>query len=159
VDINPAVMQSNAFFAILGHLAGSLADDKIPVIQGLPIKASSDQLKAFCAAAASSGVVALFHAIGITPEANTAEEAFHGKQPQRTIDIHLSDLQKAASELSTAQEGINLDLVILGCPHFSFDEFRELAELIQAKTEAGQTLHPNVRFIVISSQTSYSLPE
>jgi predicted aconitase len=157
LDINPAVMQSNAFFAILGHLTGSLSDDKIPVIEGLPIKASGDQLKAFCAAAASSGALALFHAIGITPEANTLEEAFQGQQPQRTIDIHLSDLQRAASELSTAQEGLNLDLVILGCPHFSFDEFRELAELIRAQTEAGQTLHPNVRFIVISSQTSYSL--
>jgi predicted aconitase len=157
VDIDPDIMQSNAFFAVLGHLTGSLSDDKIPVIEGLPIKASGDQLKAFCAAAASSGALALFHAIGITPEANTLEEAFQGQQPQRTIDIHLSDLQRAASELSTAQEGLNLDLVILGCPHFSFDEFRELAELIRAQTEAGQTLHPNVRFIVISSQTSYSL--
>ncbi|MHC4728750.1 MAG: aconitase X catalytic domain-containing protein, partial [Planctomycetota bacterium] len=157
VDINPSIMQSNAFFAILGHLAGTLADDKIPVIEGLPIKASSDQLKAFCAAAASSGAVALFHAIGITPEANTLEQALQGEQPQRTIDIHLSDLQKAGSELSTAQEGTSLDLVILGCPHFSFDEFRQLAELIRVQTEKGRTLHPDVRFIVISSQTSYSL--
>jgi len=152
IDIDPTVMQSNAFFAILGHLTGSLSDDKIPVIQGLPVNASSDQLKAFCAAAASSGALALFHAIGITPEANTLEQALQGKQPQQSIDIHFSDLRKAASELSTVQEGINLDLVILGCPHFSFDEFRQLAELIQ-----GKTLHPNVRFIVISSQTSYSL--
>ena len=96
-------------------------------------------------------------AIGITPEANTLEEAFQGEQPEQVIDIHLSDLQKAASELSTAKEGINLGLVILGCPHFSFDEFHQLAELIQAKTEKGQTLHANVRFIVITSQTSYSL--
>jgi len=157
LDIDPAIMQSNAFFATLGHLVGSLADDKIPVIEGLPIKASSDQLKAFCAAAASSGAIALFHAIGITPEANTLEEAFQGDQPERVIDIHLSDLQKAASELSTAPEGMKLDLVILGCPHFSFDEFRQLAELIQAHTEKSQTLYPDVRFIVISSQTSYSL--
>jgi predicted aconitase len=85
------------------------------------------------------------------------EEAFQGEQPEKTIDIHLSDLQKAASELSTAQEGLNLDLVILGCPHFSFDEFRQLADLIQAQTQKGQTLHPGIRFIVISSQTSYSL--
>ncbi len=157
VDINPAIMQSNAFFALLGHLTGSLADDKIPVIEGLPVKASSDQLKAFCAAAASSGAIALFHAVGITPEANTLEQAFQGEQPQRTIDIHLSDLQKAGSELSTAKEGDKLNLVILGCPHFSFDEFRELAALIRAQTEKGRTLHPDVRLIVITSQTSYSL--
>jgi len=165
VDINPAIMKSNAFFAILGHLVGSLVEDKIPVIEGFgfppggvpPVEASSDQLKALCAAAASSGAVALFHAIGLTPEANTLEEAFQGKDPERVIDIHLSDLHTASSDLSTAQEGANLDLVVLGCPHFSFDEFRELAKLIRTQTQKGKTRHPDVRFVVISCQTSYSL--
>lgn len=157
VDIDHAIMKSNAFFAILGHLVGSLTEDKIPVIEGLLIEASSDQLKALCAAAASSGAVALFHAIGVTPEANMLEEAFQGEEPERVVDIHLSDLQKARSDLSTAQEGASLDLVVLGCPHFSFDEFRELARLIRGQAERGQTLHPDVRFVVISSQTSYSL--
>ena len=157
IDIDPAIMQNNAFFAILGHLAGSLAEDKIPVLEGLPVDASSDQLKALCAAAASSGSVALFHAIGLTPEANTLEEAFHGDKPERVIDICLSDLQKSRADLSTAQEGDDLDLVVLGCPHFSFDEFRELTGLIRAQTEKGKKLHPNVKVIVISCQTSYAL--
>jgi len=157
IDIEPATRRNNAFFAILGHLIGSLAEDKIPVIEGLPINVSSDQLKALCAAAASSGEVALFHAVGVTPEANTLEEAFHGGKPQRIIDIHLSDLQRSEADLSTAREGDKLDLVVLGCPHFSFDEFRELATLIRAKTEKDKTLHPDVEFVVISSQTSYAL--
>ena len=157
VDIDAAIMQSNAFYAVLGHLLGSLAEDKVPVIEGLGAEVSSDQLKAFCAAAASSGAVALFHAVGVTPEANTLEEAFQGSNPERVIDIHLADLIKSRSDLSTAEEGANLDLVILGCPHFSFDEFRELAELIQAQTEKGKTLHSNVRLVVISCQTSYAL--
>ena len=157
VDIAPAIMQNNAFFATLGHLVGSQAEDKIPVIEELPTEASSDQLKAFCAAAASSGSVALFHAIGLTPEANTLEEAFQGEKPERVIDIHLSDLQKSRADLSTAKEGDELDLVVLGCPHFSFDEFRELAGLIRAQTEKGKKLHPNVKVVVISCQTSYAL--
>ncbi|HUS73899.1 MAG TPA: aconitase X catalytic domain-containing protein [Sedimentisphaerales bacterium] len=157
IDIDPAIMQNNAFFAILGHLAGSLAEDKIPVLEGLPNEASSDQLKAFCAAAASSGEVALFHAIGLTPEANTLEEAFQGGKPERVIDICLSDLQKSMSDLSTAKEADKLDLVVLGCPHFSFDEFRELTGLIRAQTEKGKKLHPNVKVVVISCQTSYAL--
>ncbi|GAH83426.1 unnamed protein product, partial [marine sediment metagenome] len=156
---------SNAFYAILGHLIGSLVEDKIPVIEGLPVEASSDQLKALCAAAASSGSVALFHAVGVTPEANTLEEAFQGDTPERIIDIRPSDLRKSSSDLSTAKEGDDLDLVVLGCPHFSFDEFRELAQLIRAETPApscegksrGKTLHPDVKFVVISCQTSYAL--
>jgi predicted aconitase len=157
VDIDPAIMQSNAFYAILGHLIGSLAEDKIPVIEGLSVEASSDQLKAFCAAAASSGAVALFHAVGVTPEANTLEDAFHGDTPERVIDIHLSDLHKSSSDLSTAHEGDGLDLVVLGCPHFSFNEFRELANLIRAQTKKGKTLNPDVKFVIISCQTSYAL--
>lgn len=157
VDIDPAIMHSNAFYAVLGHLIGSVSEDKIPVIEGIPSGISSDQLKALCAAAASSGSVALFHAIGVTPEANTLEEAFEGQKPEHIIDIHLSDLQKSRADLSTAPEGDKLDLVVLGCPHFSFDEFRQLAALIRAKTEKGKTLRPDVKFIVISCQTSYAL--
>jgi predicted aconitase len=157
VDIDPAIMHSNAFYAVLGHLIGSLAEDQIPVIEGLPVDVSGDQLKALCAAAASSGAVALFHAIGVTPEANTLEEAFEGEKPEQIIDIHLSDLQKSRADLSTAREGDKLDLVVLGCPHFSFDEFRQLAALIRAKTEKGKTLHPDVKLVVISCQTSYAL--
>ena len=156
-DIDTAVMQSNEFYVTLGHLTGSLSGDKIPVIEGLDAGASSDQLKALCAAAASSGAVALFHAIGVTPEANTFEQAFQGGKPERIIDIGLTDLRSARSELSTTEEGAKLDLVVLGCPHFSYDEFRELSDLIEAKTEKGKKLHPNVRFVVISSQTSYAL--
>ncbi len=157
VDIDPAIMHSNAFYAVLGHLVGSLAEDKIPVIEGLSVDVSSDQLKAFCAAAASSGAVALFHAIGVTPEANTLEKAFQDQKPEQIIDINPSDLQKSRADLSTATEGDKLDLVVLGCPHFSFDEFRELTRLMRAQTEKGKTLHPNVKVVVISCQTSYAL--
>ncbi len=157
VEIPPAVMQSNEFYVVLGHLVGTLAGDKIAVIEGLATDASSDQLKAFCAAAASSGAVALFHAIGVTPEATSLEQAFHGGKPEQIIDIGPVQLHKARTELSTAEEGAKLDLVVLGCPHFSFDEFRELARLISAETQKGNVRDPSVRFVVISSQTSYAL--
>lgn len=157
MDIDPVILHVDIFYAVFGHLLGSLAADKIPVIEGLPPSVSGDQLKALCAAAASSGAVALFHAIGVTPEADTFEQAFKGGQPEQIIDIRLQDLQKARSDLSTAEEGAKLDLVVLGCPHFSFDEFRELAAHVRAQTEKGKTLHDGVRFIVVSCQTSYAL--
>ena len=156
-DIAHEIMRSNVFYATLGHLIGSLVRDGIPVIEGLDANASGDQLKALCAAAASSGAVALFHAVGLTPEANTLEQAFQGDEPQRIIDIGLSDIRKSLADLSTAGEGEKLDLVVLGCPHFSFDEFRELAGHIAAQTTKGKALHPNVKLVVISCQTSYAL--
>src|SRR4030042_5789693 len=71
LGIAPGIMRGNAFYAAFGHLLGSLVQDKIAVVEGLPPQASSDQLKALCAAAASSGAVGLFHAVGLTPEANS----------------------------------------------------------------------------------------
>jgi len=158
-DLEPALTQSTAFYAALGHYLGSAAEDKIPVIEGLDAAVSSDQLKALCAAAASAGAVAMFHAVGVTPEANSLEEAFGGNEPERIIDVSLSDLQKAWDDLSTAKEKDKLDLVVLGCPHFSFDEFRDLAGLIRQKTEQGQRLAPEVKFVIISCQSSYALAE
>ncbi|UCG58602.1 MAG: aconitase X catalytic domain-containing protein [Phycisphaerales bacterium] len=157
VDIDPAPRDSDVFYPVLGHLLGSVAEDEIPVLEGLVADVSSDRLKALCAAAASSGSVALFHAIGVTPEASTLEEAFQGGEPERTIDVRFADLQKSWSDLSTAKEGAKLDVVVLGCPHFSFDEFRELAGLLSAEIEKGRTLDPDVRFLVISCQSSHAL--
>src|SRR5207247_4589903 len=70
-DVPPALQQDDQFFAVLGHLVGKLADDRIPVVDGVVATPTEDQLKAFSAAVASSGRVALFHIVGVTPEAAT----------------------------------------------------------------------------------------
>lgn len=143
----PAELQrDDQFFAVLGHLVGQLADEHIPVIEGIVASPTEDQLKAFAAAAASSGRVALFHMVGVTPEAPTLEAAFRGRAPGRTIGITVADLRAARRELTTA-DGRELDMVILGSPHFSLDEFRLLAPLV-----AGRRAHPRVRFLITSSR-------
>jgi predicted aconitase len=143
----PAALQGDdQFFAVLGHLVGQLAEDRIPVIEGLVVQPPEDQLKAFAAAAASSGRVALFHMVGITPEAPTLDAAFHGRVPGAARDITAADLRAARAELTTA-DGTDLDMVILGSPHFSVDEFTRLAPLV-----AGRHAHPRVRFLVTSSR-------
>ncbi len=143
----PAALQNDdQFFAVLGHLAGKLADDHIPVIEGVLVNPPEDQLKAFAAAAASSGRVALFHMVGITPEAPTTEAAFKGGTPGRTVAITVDALRSARAELTTA-DGRELDMVILGSPHFSLAEFGRLAPLV-----SGRRVHPRVRFLVTSSR-------
>src|SRR5580765_2069433 len=141
-----ALQQDDQFFAVLGHLVGQLADESIPVIDGIVVSPAEDQLKAFAAAAASSGRVALFHMVGVTPEAPTLDEAFHGHAPAQTIDITTGDLREARKELTTA-DGRELDMVILGSPHFSLAEFSQLAPLV-----TGRHAHPRVKFLVTSSR-------
>ncbi len=155
VDINPAFFADDSFYPVLGHLVGQMAQDQVPVIAGLDAPISSDQFKAFGAAAASAGAVGLYHIIGQTPEAPSLEAAFQGSPPERTVEIHYADLLAACADLSTVPgEGARLDAVILGCPHFSYLEFSRLARLIQA---GGLQLHPGVRFIILTGQASYVL--
>ena len=54
-EIPEQLMQSDDFYPVLGNLIGKRSLDKIPVIDRLTVRPSEDQLKAFGAAAASSG--------------------------------------------------------------------------------------------------------
>lgn len=150
-----AVFEDESFYPMLGHLLGQAVQDEVPVIQGLPRGVTGDQLKALGAASASSGAVGLFHAVGVTPEAPTLEAAFQGGEPDQVIDIDLGDLARAWSDLPTVEEGTRLDAVVLGCPHFSYVEFEQLAETIEC--EGTQAVASHVRFLVLTSQTSYGL--
>jgi cis-L-3-hydroxyproline dehydratase len=146
VDVPERLQRDDQFFAVLGHLVGKLAGDFIPVVDGIVVSPAEDHLKAFAAAVASSGRVALFHMIGVTPEAPTLDAACHGGAPEQTLDVTVADLCAARRELTTA-DGRELDMVILGSPHFSLAEFRALAPLV-----AGRRAHPHVKFLVTSSR-------
>src|SRR6195256_6203137 len=95
-----ALQQDDQFFAVLGHLVGKLADESIPVIDGIVVSPTEDQLKAFAAASASSGRVALFHMIGVTPEAPALDAAFQGRAPDQMIDVTIDELCAARRELT-----------------------------------------------------------
>jgi predicted aconitase len=145
-DIPLALQQDDSFYPVLGYLLGQIAQDRIPVVSGLRVHPTEDQLKALGAAAASAGTVALFHLVGITPEAPTQEAAFQGKQPQQVYPITFDKLRAARRELTTAN-GQTLDMVILGSPHFSLAEFQQLAPLV-----AGKRAQAGVKFLVTSSR-------
>jgi predicted aconitase len=134
------------FYPILGNLIGEHTSDKIPVIEGLTITPTEDQLKAFGAAAASSGGVALFHMVGVTPEAPTRQAAFHNQSPLATIEVGMRQLLESRRQL-THTDGDALDMVVLGSPHFSLAEFQRLAPMV-----AGRQKHPDVKFLVTSSR-------
>jgi len=148
---------SPATWAGFGHLIGRRLGSRVPVIVGLPQTASTDQLKAFGAAAASAGALALFHAVGITPEAPDVETAFHGHPSTESIDVSIAMLRETWDEMSSVKAGETVDAVILGCPHFSYDEFRNLVAAIDEMSPG--TLHENVQFIVITHSSAFALAE
>jgi predicted aconitase len=148
-----SVQADDTFYPVLGHLLGRIAQDRIPVVTGLTVQPTEDQLKALGAAAASSGTVALFHLVGVTPEAPTAAVAFQSRAPEQTVTVTLATLRAARRELTTA-DGAALHMVVLGSPHFSLAEFSQLAPLL-----VGQVCHPNVKFLVTTSRAMAHLAD
>jgi hypothetical protein len=153
IDVPEAIQRDDAFYPVLGYLLGKVAQERIPVVDGLSVQPREDDLKALGAAAASSGAVALFHIVGVTPEAPTLQAALQGRGPLREIDVTLDDLRTARRELSTF-EGQALDMVVLGSPHFSLAEFRQLAGLLD-----GMPKHPGVQLLVTTSRVMAGLAE
>ena len=133
----------------VGHLAGELAGARVPVLTGIPRTFLADELKALGASAASGGAVGMFHAAGITPEAPTLEVVRRGVSLERH-DLSLDDVIAAASRLSTTDGG-PVDLVALGCPHFSFDEMRRLAVAL-----GGRRVAPSTRVWVFTNRVTAS---
>lgn len=138
-------------YAVLGYLVGETVINKVPVIEGLPLHTMPDHLKAFSAAAASGGAVALFHAVGLTPEAPDLDAAFKGKTDYRRVKVTPDMLCDLEARLNSAKED-KVNLVLTGCPHLSFTELREIADLLAGKRIAG-----GMKFWIHTNRTTYHL--
>jgi predicted aconitase len=117
-------------FALIGLVVGERAGSRIPVLIGLPASPSEDELKALGAASASTGAVAMFHAVGVTPEAPTLAAALGGRSPLQHIHATLSELKDARHRLNQACAGDPVAAVSVGTPHFSLTEFDRLDALL-----------------------------
>jgi predicted aconitase len=115
----------------LGFIIGREAGTEVPVVRGISPQVSNDDIRAICAPAAVSGLVALIHILGVTPEALN-EDPFKGEKPRATIPINRVQIERAKQDLSTAK-GKDPDIIVLGCPHYSFLQVRKVAELLQGK--------------------------
>jgi predicted aconitase len=118
-------LRSELAYPLLGHYIGSVVGSEIPVLVGIPDDVGEDNLKAFGAAAASAGEVALFHAVGVTPEAPTG-----GLEDLPTYRVDLETMRVTRSKLSTFSSGA-LDAVSVGTPHASYAECARLADLLR----------------------------
>ncbi len=143
------LLVEDVFYPVLGHLLGLRSGNEVPVIEGLPAETNEDQMKAVGAAAASSGSVALFHAVGVTPEAGSVEKATGGEDRPR-IQITRSDLAVVRDQLTTTSS-TNLSAISIGTPHLSLAGFAELIDLLD-----GSPVHPNIRFYVNTGRLTFA---
>ncbi len=131
-DLPHRLLAEDTAWAALGALLGEVAGTRVAALVGLPGDlgddgTTEDRLKALGATAASAGGVALFHVVGVTPEAPDLQSVADPGCPVHVVST--ADLRTARDRLSTAT-GDRLDAVSLGTPHFSVTEFAELARVI-----------------------------
>ncbi len=139
-QIAAELLAADVAYPVLGHVIGGLVGTDICVIDGLPEGTNEDRLKALGASMASSGTVALFHAVGSTPEAPTLEIALGGQPPERTLTISMADMRAARDALSTAElmsahptSSAPLRGISLGTPHYSVAEFGRVRDLLDGR--------------------------
>lgn len=111
----------------LGGVVGRLAGDywQAPALVGLDRIPTSDEMKHFGAALASFGSVALFHMVGITPEAADGGAVVPADRPLRSYDVTEADI-RALQDSYRSQSG-SVELVVFSAPQLSLLEMNELA--------------------------------
>src|SRR5712691_8321740 len=105
----------------LGGIVGRLAGDywEVPALVGIDRVPTSDEMKHFGAALASYGSVALFHMVGITPEARRLDDVAAGTAlPQH--DVGEAEIRAFAARY--AREVEKADLVVFSAPQLSLVE-------------------------------------
>lgn len=110
----------------------------VPVFAGLERPPDPDGLKQLGATLASYGSLAMFHLVGITPEAPTAAETFGGRTPRATIVVAPGDLDRTYRSFVAERETV--DLVVFGTPHLSIAEVRRLAGLLEGRKVSSGTM-------------------
>jgi predicted aconitase len=126
VDWAPRTLDEwGALGGVIGGIAGNYW--AVPVIEGLT-PPGSDALKHFGAAMASFGSIALFHIVGVTPEAaRLADVADRGLPQHRVGEAEVRALQARYR----TDEGV--DVVVFSAPQLSLMELARLADLCDGK--------------------------
>jgi predicted aconitase len=134
--LSAAFLASEIAWPILGSLYGRETGGAVAVLAGVDAHPGEDALKAFGAAAASSGAVGLFHITGVTPEAPDLPTALGGEAPEGVIRVTPAMAAEARRRLSTAGAAERIDAVAIGSPHLSPGEFAALERLLAGRALA-----------------------
>lgn len=131
----------DAFWPLVGYLAGRAAPDRIPLLTGLAdAKPTRDDLKALCAAFGTTSAAPMLHIEGVTPEAEGAA----APDADRAA-ITRADMIDVWTMFNDGPEQV--ELVAIGSPHASVSECRAFADAL-----AGRKRHGDVTVIVTAGR-------
>lgn len=146
--------RENSDWGALGCLVGRQVNDywQVPVFDGVTVQPTPDQLKQLGASLASYGSLAMFHLVGVTPEARSREEAFGGRPPRERLVVEPGDLRRTYA--SFVPEKSAADVVVFSAPQLSVWELRDLARRLE-----GKKVHPNTALIATTNYQNRAAAE
>lgn len=123
-----------AHWGALGWAIARIAKEQVPLVRLASdgIRPDLAELKSLCASIVTFGGSPLFHIEDVTPEAHR----FARPSERRTLGD--DDLDQAWEALDD-EEGDEIDLVCLGCPHASLAELSTVATLLEGRKVSTTT--------------------
>lgn len=145
VDLR-ARMVDLADWGALGKLVGHPHQDyfAVPVFDGFHRMPLSDELKQLGASLASYGSMAMFHMVGVTPEARTRDDAFRGNAPTAHLAVGDADIQGVYDSYRYKDDGATI--VVFSGPQLSLFEMQDLAERF-----VGRRVAPGMACVVTTN--------
>lgn len=120
-------------WGMLGYYTGNVVQEHVPVLDGIDTPPNLIRHKHFGAAAASSGGVEMYHLVGITPEADTVEQAFGSNEPLESFKYGEAERRATYENLNANATGTDVDYVMLGCPHYSIEQIWQACSLLEGR--------------------------
>jgi len=138
LDVDPTDL---ADWGAIGRLVGEPHQSyyAVPVFSGpggTPLQRSptSDELKHLGASLASYGSHAMFHMVGVTPEALSVEAALGGNTPTDRMRITRADIDRMYASYDVKDGRCNL--VVFSAPQLSLFELKRISELLDGRKVA-----------------------
>jgi len=140
-----------AEWGALGKLVGESHQSyfAVPVFTGVRRAPTADELKHLGTSLASYGSMAMYHMVGVTPEATTLKAALGGSRPSGRMKITRADIERVFRSYRNPDGSCNF--VVFSGPQLSLLEMRRLAQLFEGRrVHAGTTVFATTGNGVIS---------
>lgn len=123
-----AKLDSLARFQLLGAAIARRLGSGVPVLAGLQEPLRRDWLYGLSAAIAAHSTAAVFHIVGVTPEAPDIASVFPQGAPEAIV---IDERELEVERARWAAPATPPEYVVIGCPHASLEQIAELARLLE----------------------------
>jgi len=127
---------------LMGYYVGGQIGLDIPIYMNINAVPDLTRIMALCAAGAASGSTVMFHIVGHTPEAPSSDEMDKLGKGLPILPYALEQRREAYERLNHSTRD-DVDVVVLGCPHYTLERMKAIAGMLE-----GKKIHPNVELFV-----------